>query len=111
MTEMINENGYSRFHAAVPPKDKEAEHDYARRLDAEGHAVAISSDDARDLPKFRALIAKAEDKGLPVVMLTAGFSEQQQLAEDAKTTSPLATEEARSKYIEAERAKARPFPR
>lgn len=69
--EMLPEAEWSRFERYLPRHADEADAAYAVRLAHHNLAVLLESDTARDMPEFRLVLAEAQERGLPIAMLTA----------------------------------------
>ncbi|MGH7510026.1 MAG: hypothetical protein ACREMZ_11195 [Gemmatimonadales bacterium] len=101
-----------RFAAVLPRHADESEADYTKRLADGGYVVVLEREQLRQggYPKAK---AQAMVKGavllVPLDDTERHFAAQQ--AANAPDASPLADPEARAKYIEAERLKAKPFHR
>jgi len=68
--EMLPESAHDRLHQYLPRGKAETSADYARRAARAGLAVVLTSEQARDFLGFKAAVAEAESRHLPIMMLT-----------------------------------------
>jgi hypothetical protein len=68
--EMLPESAHQRLHQYLPPGEAETCADYAQRAARAGLAIILTSDQARDFLGFKAAVAEAESRHIPIMMLT-----------------------------------------
>lgn len=67
--EQLNQSHLGLFQQYLPRQEKEADEAYARRLGDLGMCEVITSEETRDIPRYRKALADADQKKVPLVLI------------------------------------------
>ena len=69
--EQLNQEHLGLFEQYLPRQEKETDEAYARRLGGLGLCEVVTSEETRDIPRYRKALTDADQKKVPLVLIAA----------------------------------------